>query len=333
MWQGIHGHDEVVERFRRTMVGGRLASTYLFVGPAGVGKRTFALKFAQALLCREVAEAELAPCGACEACAQESALTHPDLITISKPADKNKVLIEQMIGTRDRRMREGLCHDIGLKPFAGGRKIAVIDDADVISLEAANALLKTLEEPPPGAMIILIGTSASQQLPTIRSRSQIVRFAPLDADVISRLLIEQRVIDDPQEAKRLAELAGGSLVRAIELADPDLRAFRQQLVTSLSAPVLDSVRTAQMVSEFVDAAGREAIDRRWRLRQVISLAAEHYRQAMRTSIDAAHRTEILNTEAEQSAARVERCLDALEHVDRYVNQATLIGSWIDDLAA
>jgi len=333
MWQGIHGHDEVVERFRRMLADDRLATTYLFVGPAGVGKRTFALKLAQALLCRAAADAELAPCGACEACAQVSALTHPDLITISKPADKNKVLIEQMIGRPERRMREGLCHDIGLKPFAGGRKIAVIDDADVISLEAANALLKTLEEPPAGSVIILIGTSASQQLPTIRSRSQIVRFAPLDAEAVARLLIEQQVIDDRQEAAQLAELAGGSLVRAIELADPDLRAFRQQLVTNLSAPVLDSVRTAQMVSEFVDAAGREAIDRRRRLRQVISLAAEHYRQTMRTSIDAANRTAVHHTQTEQSAARIERCLDALEHVDRYVNQATLIGSWIDGLAA
>ncbi len=333
MWQGIDGHDEVVEQFRRTMVGGRLASTFLFVGPAGVGKRAFALKFAQALLCREVAEAELAPCGACGACAQVLALTHPDLIMISKPADKNKVLIEQMIGRPERRMREGLCHDIGLKPFAGGRKIAVIDDADVISLEAANSLLKTLEEPPAGAVIILIGTSASQQLPTIRSRSQIVRFAPLDAKVVARLLVEQQVVDDRQEAARLAELAGGSLTRAIELADPDLQVFRQQFVASLSAPVLDSVRTAQMVGDFVDAAGREAIDRRRRLRQVIGLAAEHFRQVMRTSVDAAHDAAMHHTGVEQSVARVERCLDALEHVDRYVNQATLIGSWIDDLAA
>ena len=76
-------------------------------------------------------------------------------------------------------MREGLCHDIALKPFRGGRKIAIIDDADYLNQEGANCLLKTLEEPPEKSVIILIGTSQQRQLPTIRSRCQIVRFAPL----------------------------------------------------------------------------------------------------------------------------------------------------------
>ena len=90
-WQGIEGHDAIVARFRLALERGRLASTFLFVGPAGVGKRSFALKLAQTLLC-QVAKAELlAPCGVCPACVQMLAGTHPDLHLVAKPADKGSI--------------------------------------------------------------------------------------------------------------------------------------------------------------------------------------------------------------------------------------------------
>ncbi len=178
-WQGIEGHDRVVERFRRALVRGRLASTYLFVGPAGVGKRRFAEKLAQALLCSRVAAREMAPCGTCDACVQAASLTHPDMYVLEKPPDRSSIPLAAFVGGDAHRMREGLCHDIALKPFMGGRKVAIIDDADWLNEESANALLKTLEEPPPDSVLILIGTAADKQLATIRSRSQIVRFALL----------------------------------------------------------------------------------------------------------------------------------------------------------
>ena len=116
-----------------------------------------------------------------------SAGTHPDLEIVSKPADKRDIPLAAFIGEDDRRMKEGLCHRIGLKPFMGGRKVAIIDDADFLNPEGANALLKTLEEPPPRSVLILIGTTADKQLPTIRSRSQIIRFRPLPEDSVARL--------------------------------------------------------------------------------------------------------------------------------------------------
>ena len=85
MWQGIHGHDQIVEQFRRALRRGRLASSFLFAGPAGVGKRTFALKLAAALLCDNRAEEDLDPCGECPACVQVAAGTHPDVEIVAKP--------------------------------------------------------------------------------------------------------------------------------------------------------------------------------------------------------------------------------------------------------
>ena len=98
-------------------------------------------------------------CGHCPACLQAAAGSHPDLETVAKPPDKSFLPLELLIGDKEHRMREGLCYRLSLRPLLGGRKIAVIDDADYLNAEGANSLLKTLEEPPPGSLLILIGTS------------------------------------------------------------------------------------------------------------------------------------------------------------------------------
>ena len=244
-WQGIEGHDPVVEQFRRALRRGRLASTFLFIGPAGIGKRALALKLAQGLLCERAREVELAPCGGCSACQQVEARTHPDLLLISKPPEASFIPLRLFIGDDDQRLREGLCHDIALKPFRGGRKIAVIDDADFFNQEGANCLLKTLEEPPPKSVIILIGTSEQKQLPTIRSRSQIVRFQPLSQETVAQLLLTKNFVQEPQAAARLAALSEGSVQRAeiplpsttwrIEPSEPRLGIVKVNLVAASSA--------------------------------------------------------------------------------------------------
>ena len=112
MWQGIHGHDDIVERFRHSLAAGRLASSYLFLGPAGIGKRTFAMKFAQALLCQRRHADELVACGDCESCQLQLAGSHPDLDLIGAPAGKRWLPLELFIGDRGHRNQVGLCHNI-----------------------------------------------------------------------------------------------------------------------------------------------------------------------------------------------------------------------------
>ena len=342
-WEGIEGHDAVVEQFRRALERGRLASTFLFAGPEGIGKRTFALKLAQTLLCQKNPAAAMTPCGACEACVQVSAGTHPDLLQISKPADKSVIPIDLLIGPPERRMQEGFCHDISLRPFFGGRKVAVIDDADLFNVEGANALLKTLEEPPPDSVIILIGTSVEKQLPTIRSRSQVVSFRPLEAKTVARLLLQQEVVEDLAAAEKLAQYSEGSLGRARSLADPELWQFRAEFLRQLAKSPLESPEIARQVLAFIDAAGREAPARRERARQLIAFAAELYRQVVRdlagcqTTTDAelqaavARLSPLLGDE-EIAAQAVERCLEAIAHIDRNVHQATAIECWLDYLS-
>jgi DNA polymerase-3 subunit delta' len=341
-WQAVEGHDEVTEQFRRALGRGRLASTFLFAGPSGIGKRLFAERLAQALLCPH-AGAELNPCGRCDSCVQVVSHTHPDLIIIEKPPEKSDIPVALLIGDKEHRMREGLCHDIALKPFMGGRKIAIIDDADQLNEEGANCLLKTLEEPPPRSVLILIGTSTERQLPTIRSRAQLVRFRPLEPEAVAKILLARGLASDEAEAERLAAISDGSVERALALADEDLWAFRTQLLESLAAPQFASVRLAAALTPFIEAAGKEAPPRRARARQVIGFAVEFYRQLLRARAGADPRGDdelrrfVLQAaakqpgDAETAAACIERSLEALTHVDRNAHQTTLLECWLDDL--
>jgi DNA polymerase-3 subunit delta' len=346
-WQGIVGHDAIVEQFRRALSRGRLASTFLFVGPSGVGKRTFALRLAQALLCQERPAAELNPCGVCQSCAQVLAETHPDLMQVSRPAGRSEIPIRLLIGEGDRRMREGLCHDIGLRPFMGGYKIAVIDDADHLNEEGANCLLKTLEEPPPRSVLILIGTSAAKQLPTIRSRCQIIRFGALASEILEELLMSRLDVTDRDEAQRLARYSGGSLERALEAADPELWTFRSEFWSWLAQPRPDNVQFAPRAAAFIDAAGKEAAPRRARGRLAIELAIEFHRALLRAigeqieSDDAELRAAISARQhgpephptEETVAAALERSLEALAHVEGNAYQAAWLECWLDEVAA
>jgi len=349
MWNGVIGHDAVVERFRRAVASDRLASTFLFVGPEGIGKRTLALALAKALLCPASGSALIA-CETCRSCRLAAAGNHPDVLSVSRPEDKTEIPLELLIGPKEKRMREGLCHDLGLKPFLARRRVAVVDDVDLLNQEGANALLKTLEEPPPHTVLILIGTSASRQLPTIRSRSQIVSFQPLAETDLAELLLQLGDAADRDTAASLASLAEGSLTRARDFANAELQQLRRRLLQALAVPILDSVSLARDTLEVINATAKEAPKnqqanlRRQRTRQVLAMVAEYYRAlmrqlcgtpasgepALRDAIDKG--AAVWRADVETCAACVERCLAAMEHVGRNAHPATLLEACFDDLA-
>jgi DNA polymerase III subunit delta' len=345
MWQGILGHDAVAEQFRQSLAHGRLASSYLFLGPSGIGKRAFAVKLAQALLCQACDPAELSPCGQCEACLLAQAGNHPDLDAVQLPEDKRTLPVELFIGDREHRNQEGLCHNISLKPMLGSRRVAIIDDADYLSIESANCLLKTLEEPPPGAVLILLATSRGRLLPTILSRTQLVRFTPLEGQIFEQLLVDREIVTDAKQAQLLAAHCHGSLERARELADPAWWELQEWLPEHLLPSRWNSFRLAERVSEFVNDAGTAADARRQRLRAVFQMVAAHFREVLRLacqgelaqskgSAPAIRHAAELGPFAQQCAiSALDRCLEAEVELDRNANQATLLECWLDDLSS
>ncbi|MBC8115030.1 MAG: DNA polymerase III subunit, partial [Candidatus Saccharimonas sp.] len=193
-WSTLRGHAEQREMFRRAIARGRLSQAYLFVGPDGIGKQQFARRLAQCLLCQSPGEDQLEACGNCPGCRPFLASAHPDFLYVGRPEGKRELPIAAMAGAAERRGQEGLCHDLSIRPLAGSRKVAIIDDADTMTDECANAFLKSLEEPPERAMLFLIASNLDAVLPTIRSRCQLVRFAPLSAADIAELLVEQDLV-------------------------------------------------------------------------------------------------------------------------------------------
>ncbi len=344
-WQDLLGHELQKEWFARALKRGRLATTFLFVGPDGIGKRTFARLLAKSLLCRKTSVSELVSCNRCEDCAQVDASTHPDLIEVAKPVDRAAIPIELLIGEREARMRAGLCHEISLRPFAGRRKVAIIDDADTLGQEGANSLLKTLEEPPLDSVLILISTRLQRQLPTIRSRCQVVRFQPLSETCLSTLIMRQGWVDAPEDAHRLANQAEGSISVARMLSDAELAEFRLNLLERLSTGKIDIVQLASGVSGIAEAAGKEAAARRDRLKLILSMAAEFFRAlSFRLEGYAMENDPTLQSFVVQAVESWRggiqsatdswhRCLEGIEQIDRNANQATFVEAWSASMAA
>ena len=335
-WKHIYGHHKQLDRLRRAAANGRLPNTMLFVGPEGIGKRTFALEFAKALLCGNSNDNEMDACDHCADCVQFDAGNHPDLIQVSKPKDKNQLPIDLFVGDDDHRMQTGMVHDIGLKPFRGQRKIAIVDDADLLNQESANCLLKTLEEPPPGAIIILIGTAEQRQLPTIRSRAQTIRFEPLTSDEVELVLEENRLVENGEMAKSAAAVSGGSIQKAIMLADGDVNSFRDQWLMQLGSLDPGKDDFGKSVISFIDEAGTDNAVKRARFQWLMDCAIEFFEKTlakhqglevggdrkMLDAVDCALANPEINSE--YLCDCIEFCFDTQRHIAANAHIATLV---------
>jgi DNA polymerase-3 subunit delta' len=237
-------------------------------------------------------------------------------LAVSLPEGKSQLPIRLFIGEDDTRGKEGLCHDLSLKPMSARRRVAIIDDAEWMSEEAANALLKTLEEPPPHSVLILIATSSDRLLATIRSRCQVITFQPLAAADIQKLLVELQITADEREAAQVAGLCEGSLDAARQLLDPALRALRDELYKLLAADPFRSVQTAQRMIGLLETAGSEKSSQREYAGWIVRFCVEFFRRAL---LATAGGSESTVGEISQARAFVERLGDSnVETLDRLV---------------
>jgi DNA polymerase-3 subunit delta' len=233
-FRDILGQERVLNYLKAALSRGRLAHAYLFLGPEGVGKESVARALAGALNCAEPLEDGDA-CGVCPSCKRLAAGTHPDFLII-RPTSKErppKIVIEQI-----REFRRVTAYP----PVAGGWRVALIKPGEDLKDESANALLKTLEEPPAQNLLILTAGVEADLFPTVVSRAQKLAFTPLPYPLITRELIRREL--SPSQAALLAALSGGSLGRALAMEPEELLRQRQQVLTDLKSLSQGNATTA-----------------------------------------------------------------------------------------
>ena len=199
----LYGHEAVKKSLGLAIAQDRISNAYVFEGIEGVGKKLCARIFSQALVC----SGENPPCDICPMCIQTTARTLPDIITVIKDEDKTQIGVDNV--------REQVIKEVYLKPRFAKRKIFIIEQGDILSIDAQNALLKVLEEPPSYVTFIICVTSKEKLLPTVLSRSQIISFFPLSANVIEDYLVSCG--NEIDKAKAVSRLSRGSIGTAIEL--------------------------------------------------------------------------------------------------------------------
>jgi DNA polymerase-3 subunit delta' len=201
----VLGQKEAVKILKDEIKKDRISHAYLFSGQNGIGKFKLAFEFSKAVFCKEL---ELDSCGSCINCRKMIHQNHPDFKKIAILDDKNAISIDQI--------RE-LKKEIAYKPYESDRKIYIIENAEEMTKEAANSLLKTLEEPPSFATIILLAEDTGKMLPTIISRCQQIKLKNVRKDTIKKLLLDKGL--EREKAEILSQTAAGSPGRALKAAE------------------------------------------------------------------------------------------------------------------
>lgn len=214
------GHHWAITLLGQHLRTGALRHAYLFIGPEGIGKRTLATRLAGAILCQREADR---PCGECASCRKISELRHPDLHVVQTEEGETTLKVDQI--------RE-LQRKISLAPFEADRRVVLLLRTHEMSVEAGNALLKTLEEPPAESVLLLTAESRESLLPTIVSRCEVLALRPVPNDMLVEAL-EAR-LKEPERARSLAGLAAGRPGVALRLAgDQDELERRREHVADL----------------------------------------------------------------------------------------------------
>lgn len=241
MQQEIIGHEKIKEHLQNAIRMDKVSHAYIFNGPDKSGKMMLAERFAMALQCEEK---KPTPCGECHSCKQALHHNQPDIIYVRH--EKPNVISVDDIRTQ-------LNHDIVVKPYAGPYKIYIIDEAEKLNPQAQNALLKTIEEPPAYAVIMLLTTNADLFLPTILSRCIRLDLKTVPDEKIKKFLMEEQQIPDYQ-ADVCVAFAQGNVGKAVQLASSDsfneLKDMTLQLVRRVKE--IDTYEMAQAVKQIAE---------------------------------------------------------------------------------
>ena len=231
----IEGHERPITILKRALANNTLAHAYLFSGEAGIGKKMTAFALAAAVNCMN--SGPDGGCSTCPSCRRVAALSHPD-VHVVMPESEDMRLLSTRTSKEVAKASDEIKIDqirqaqnrISLKPFEGRKNILIVDGAEALNVAAQNAFLKTLEEPPGEALILLVTSMPQSLLPTIRSRCQEIRFQPLPRRTLAQALVKKRGLPEG-DAWFVAALAQGSMGRALGMDVEQEKAAREELMT------------------------------------------------------------------------------------------------------
>ncbi len=313
----IIGHEHAIDILRRTLAAQQVRHAYLFTGPQHIGKTLLARRFAQTLLCTggpDPQTAPLEPCNSCIACRKVLHGNHPDVHIIAKPADKQAILIEQI---------RALQSDSARKTLEGRRNVFIIENAHDMNPQAANCLLKTLEEPEPDVVLLLTTHDAGLLLPTIISRVQQVPMQLLSTEQI-RTALEQLWEVEPEEAALIAALAAGRMGWAVQAVEDEdmLSERRTQLEMLAQLPALSKVQRFDMAQRLSSESEKlDTVLDLWLLWwRDVALAANH---CLDLTVNVDMRDLLQKQAARLGSAQAERMIRAIlqarEAIEQNVN--------------
>lgn len=219
----IWGNARMVEHLKTAAASGKVSHAYLFVGGAGAGKGMMANTFARALQCE--AKGWATPCGICRSCVAFNHNNHPDVIYVR--GEKKNLVVDEI--------REQILQTVDLKPYQYEKKIYIIEKADTMNIQAQNALLKTLEEPPAHAVFLLLAEREDAFLQTILSRVVTMKLRPISEADVAAYLVQKAQLSE-EDARMYAAYAQGRIGQALELKEDEaFRIMRQSLLETLKA--------------------------------------------------------------------------------------------------
>jgi DNA polymerase-3 subunit delta' len=316
------GHEWAVDMLRQQVAQGQVRHAYLFCGPPGLGRRTLALRLAQALNCETPIAAGI-PCGICRNCRQIESMQHPDL-TVIQSLDEDGSPKEN--GTLKVGYARAVQHSLSLKPYQAKDRVALFLRFQEANDSASNALLKTLEEAPAHAILLLTADNPEQLLPTIISRCEVLRLRPLPISAIQSDLLKRGM--DAERARLLAHISGGRPGYARRLVDDVTLLERREerlndLQTLLHASRVEKFSYADKLSKDKDV-----------MRQVILIWLSYWRDVLLraaqaetplTNIDCNMEIEFLASHLDLHIARrvVSELESTLEKMDKNVNSKLL----------
>ena len=353
-----------VEMLRAAVAGDRVAHAYLFAGPRGVGKGLAAREFAKLLMCAKPRGSgeKLEPCDQCNHCTRIDRGTHPDVYWFRKEEDHNDFrlsIVTRRQGEESASPSVTVTESVVLHPMEAACTVTVLDDAELLNTPAANALLKTLEEPAPHAVLVLLCADPSQLPGTILSRCQWVRFGPLPEDFVAekvREVLAAQAAQPPEKGRKaeapraialeeiafICRFAGGSIEQAVRLAGSGLWGLKRSLLPAVAAmDEADALDMAEAVAAWAAAEARrlraargtpeETAVRRSSARLALAAVASAFRDAALVAVGLADGAGLTNADqadvikalaawsAEACGRAVSILADAQGQIDRYVH--------------